>query len=108
MTELCPESMSDKETKWVFYPPPPKLRELSFFIRLRLFDAVPKGLENIYQQEINAFNIKSSIHYSFQLCVIEFLHSNVFLQSKKVWYLFLKNFDVALLDLSHYGHDTVF
>ena len=30
MTELGPESMADKETKCVFYPLPPKLRELSF------------------------------------------------------------------------------
>ena len=26
---IVTESMSDKETKWLFYPPSPKLRELS-------------------------------------------------------------------------------
>ena len=40
MTILGPKSMSDKETKWVFYPPPPKLRELSFS-DIDFFDVVP-------------------------------------------------------------------
>ena len=47
--------MSDKETKWVFYPPPspPKLRKLGFFYQTSTFDVVPYSLvdnEMIFMQ----------------------------------------------------------